>query len=54
MPNYSNILIQEENVVKKEKEKKKEEKKVEIKKILPKNILNNRYCHFIIEEEEEE
>jgi hypothetical protein len=52
MPNYSNILVEEETKTEKISEKK-EEKKVEIKKkILPKNILNTRYCHYDSEEEE--
>ena len=51
MPNYSNILFEEETNT--EKKENKEEKKVEIKKkILPKNILNTRYCHYDSEEEE--
>ena len=52
MPNYSNILFEEETNTEKISEEK-EEKKVEIiKNILPKNILNTRYCHYESEEEE--
>jgi len=53
MPNYLNILVEEETNTKKVSEKKEEGNKVDIKKkIITKNILNTRYCYYHSEEEE--